>query len=105
MSAFSDGQASNPDVSDRPILHIHLLGDFRLIYDDEPVTSISTPRLQSLLAYLVLHREAPQPRPYLAFLFWPDSTESQALTNLRHLLHLLRHALPDADQFIGRLVL
>lgn len=83
-----------------PALHIYLLGDFRLVYDSAPVTSVNTARLQSLLAYLVLHRDAPQPRHYLAFLFWPDSTEAQAHTNLRNLLHLLRHALPDADRFL-----
>ncbi|NIO70856.1 MAG: AAA family ATPase [Anaerolineae bacterium] len=88
------------ESSQSPALHIQLLGDFRLIYDSTPVTSVSTARLQSLLAYLVLHRNAPQPRHHLAFLFWPDSTEAQAHTNLRNLLHLLRHALPDADRFL-----
>jgi DNA-binding SARP family transcriptional activator len=83
-----------------PALHIHLLGDFRLVYNSTPVTSVNTARLQSLLAYLVLHSNAPQPRYHLAFLFWPDSTEAQAHTNLRNLLHLLRHALPDADRFL-----
>jgi len=83
-----------------PALHIHLLGDFYLVYDSTPVTSVNTARLQSLLAYLVLHRDAPQLRHHLAFLFWPDSTEAQAHTNLRNLLHLLRQALPDADRFL-----
>ncbi len=83
-----------------PALHIHLLGDFHLAYNSTSVTSVNAARLQSLLAYLVLHRSAPQPRHYLAFLFWPDSTEAQARTNLRNLLHLLRHALPDADRFL-----
>jgi DNA-binding SARP family transcriptional activator len=83
-----------------PALHIHLLGDFRLVYDSTPVTSVNAARLQSLLAYLVLHRNTPQPRHYLAFLFWPDSTEAQAHTNLRNLLYHLRHALPDADRFL-----
>jgi DNA-binding SARP family transcriptional activator len=83
-----------------PTLHIHLLGDFRLSYDDVPVTTVSTPRLQSLLAYLVLYHGAPQARRHLAFLFWPDSTEAQALTNLRNLLYHLRRALPDADHFL-----
>ena len=41
-------------------LKIQLLGDFRLIDGDAPVTAINTPRLQALLAYLVLHRNAPQ---------------------------------------------
>lgn len=81
-------------------LHIGLLGDFNLSRDGELVTSIDTPRLQALLAYLVLHAGVPQSRQHLAFLFWPDSAESQARTNLRQVLHHLRHALPDADSFI-----
>jgi DNA-binding SARP family transcriptional activator len=88
------------NASDEQTLHIKLLGDFRLVYGDEPVTSIDTPRLQSLLAYLLLHRDAPQSRHRLAFLFWPDSQEAQALTNLRNLLYRLRHDLPDADLFL-----
>jgi hypothetical protein len=83
-----------------PALHIHLLGDFRLVYDSTPVTSVNTARLQSLLAYLVLHGNAPQARHYLAFLFWPDSTEAQAHNNLRNLLYHLRQALPEADRFL-----
>jgi predicted ATPase len=83
-----------------PTLHIRLLGDFNLIYDGEPVASINTPRLHSLLAYLVLHRDAPQLRQHLAFLFWPDTSEAQARTNLRQILHQLRHTLPDADRFV-----
>jgi DNA-binding SARP family transcriptional activator len=83
-----------------PALDIQLLGDFRLVYDSAPVTSVNTARLQSLLAYLVLHGKAPQARHHVAFLFWPDSTEAQAHTNLRNLLYLLRQALPEADRFL-----
>jgi DNA-binding SARP family transcriptional activator len=57
-------------------LHIHLLGDFRLDYDGTVLTTVNTVRLQSLLAYLVLHRHTPQSRSHLAFLLWPDSTEA-----------------------------
>ena len=74
-------------------LNIRLLGDFCLEYDGAPVTGVNTPRLQSLLAYLLLHRDAPQSRAHLAFQFWPDSAESQARSNLRTLLHRLRRAL------------
>src|SRR5215467_4401511 len=70
-----------------PTLHLRLLGDFSLIYADQQVTSLNTVRLQSLLAYLVLHRDVPQQRQHLAFLFWPDTTEAQARNNLRQLLH------------------
>lgn len=82
------------------ILHIRLLGEFSLVYSDQPVTTINSARMQSLLAYLVLHRNAPQSRYYLALQFWPESTEPQARTNLRKLFHQLHHALPDADRFL-----
>src|SRR5690242_20527795 len=81
-------------------LHIQLLGGFQLRFDDRPVTTIDQQRLQSLLAYLVLQRAAPHPRQHLAFLLWPDSTETQARINLRSLLHRLRQALPGADDFL-----
>ena len=85
-----------------PTLHVHLLGDFRLVYGDTPVTTFfNSPRLQSLLAYLLLHSDASQPRQRLAFLFWPDSTESHARGSLRKLVLELRRALPDADRFLA----
>jgi glucose-1-phosphate adenylyltransferase len=75
-------------------LRLNLLGSFGLFRDDIPVIALNSPRLQSLIAYLALHRDAPQPRQYIAFILWPDSTEAQARTNLRNLIHQLRHALP-----------
>src|SRR6266496_2748143 len=95
--------ATRPAVHPPPAvstLHIQLLGDFLLISGETPVTSVDMPRLQSLLAYLVLHRAAPQPRAHLAYLMWPDSTDAQALTNLRNAVHRLRHTLPNADAFL-----
>ena len=83
-----------------PTLSIQVLGDFSLVYGDQQVMSFNTTRLQSLLTYLVLHRDAPQHRQHLAFLFWPDAIESQARNNLRQLLHHLRHALPAIGQFL-----
>ncbi|HET9494746.1 MAG TPA: AAA family ATPase [Chloroflexia bacterium] len=84
-----------------PSLRVQLLGDFLVLHGDSPVTAINTPRLQSLLAYLVLHRAAPQSRNHIAFLFWPDSSEVQAQSNLRNLVFHLRQALPDVDRFIS----
>ncbi len=83
-----------------PELHLQLLGDFRLDYDGGPLTGVNSPRLQSLLAYLVLHAQAPQSRQHLAFLLWPESTEAQARTNLRQLLYNLRQTLPEPDIFL-----
>ena len=79
---------------------MYLLGDFLLVSGETPVTTVTVPRAQSLLAYLVLHRSAPQDRSHLAFLFWPDSTEAQAHTNLRQLLYHLRQSLPYASHFV-----
>src|SRR6266702_724690 len=84
-----------------PTLHLRLLGDFSLIYADQQVTSLNTMRLQSLLAYLVLHRDVPQQRQHLAFLFWPDTTEAQARNNLRQLLHQVRQAFPPVERFLS----
>ena len=89
----------DPDAS-QGVLHIHLLGDFCLCHGDAPLTAINSPRLQSLLAFLVLHRNAPQSRQHLAFSFWPDSSERQARTNLRFVLHALRAALPGSERFV-----
>ena len=82
-------------------LRVRLLGDFSVVYGQATLTSVSTPRLQMLLAYLVLHRATPQFRQHLAFHFWPDSSEAQARTNLRREFHHLRQVLPDADRFVS----
>ena len=83
-----------------PTLHIRLLGEFLLLSGETPVTTLDLPRLQSLLAYLVLHHGTPQSRSRLAYLFWPDTTDAQALSNLRTAVHRLRQALPNADSFL-----
>lgn len=83
-----------------PGLRIRLLGDLELRRDGDSLPPPDSARAASLLAYLLLHRDAPQSRQRLAFLLWPDSTEAQARTNLRHLLHLLRRALPDPDHLL-----
>jgi DNA-binding SARP family transcriptional activator len=81
-------------------LRVRVLGELDLRHGEVPLAPLGSARAESLLAYLLLHREAAQPRQRLAFLLWPDSSEAQARTNLRHLLHVLRRALPDADRFL-----
>jgi non-specific serine/threonine protein kinase len=89
-----------PTMPELEPLHIHLLGEFRLASANAQISQVNSPRLQALLAYLVLHRDTPQSRQRLAFLLWPDSSEAQARTNLRQLIHALKQALPQADQFV-----
>ncbi|MBP0632870.1 BTAD domain-containing putative transcriptional regulator [Cupriavidus sp. AcVe19-1a] len=77
-----------------------LFGEFQLDGADAPRFNANSPRLQALLACLVLHRDAPQTRQQLAVLFWPDSSQAQARNALRQLLFQLRKAWPEADQFV-----
>lgn len=84
-----------------PSLQVSLLGQFRVLHGEEPVSSLGGRRLQALLAYLILSPDVPQSRARLAFHFWPDSSEAQALANLRKVLHDLRLALPEPDRWLA----
>ncbi|MDX3528560.1 hypothetical protein P1P75_19440 [Streptomyces sp. ID05-39B] len=83
---------------DGEVLHARLLGSMDLRRGERRLGPLDSARAESLLAYLLLHKDAPQPRQHLAFLLWPGSTERQAHTNLRKVLHTLRQALPETDQ-------
>src|SRR5579883_291540 len=75
-------------------MRINLFGHFRICSSEGRAISINKGRSQSLIAYLILHGDLPQPRERLAFVLWPGPKESQAPTNLRQLLHHLKRALP-----------
>src|SRR2546422_911945 len=87
-------------AADLPVLSVRLLGDLDLRLGDSPLPPLESARAESLLAFLLLHRKAAQPRQRLAFLLWADSTEPQARANLRHRRATLRRALPDSERFI-----
>ncbi|HEY1320010.1 MAG TPA: hypothetical protein VGF32_07175, partial [Streptosporangiaceae bacterium] len=59
-----------------------------------------SPRALALIAFLAAHAGAPQSRQLIAGLFWPDSADAQALTNLRRELHHLRQALADEPSLV-----
>ena len=82
-------------------LRVRLFGGLALEHGGRPIGPIESARARSLVGYLVLHRDAPQPRPRLAFLLWPDSTEAQARTNLRKILHTLRRDTPELEPFFA----
>ncbi|MFN8468392.1 MAG: AAA family ATPase [Caldilineaceae bacterium] len=82
------------------LLRIQLLGDFYLAYDGRPVSSVNEAGVQSLFAYMLLHCHVPQARLHVAFTLWPDLDEVHARENLRRMLHELRHALPNAEEYI-----
>lgn len=78
-----------------------LLGGFQIADDNGIITDIPGKKVRLLLAYLVLHADAPQSRRQIAFDFWPDSTEKQALSNLRKLIHDLRESLPHIEPYLN----
>lgn len=81
-------------------LHIRLLGGFGIATDAAEALSLPGKRQRTLVAYLLLHRDIPSDRKHLAFLLWPESSEQQALTNLRQLIHELRAVLQDPERFL-----
>lgn len=81
------------------MLRVELLGRFQLRIDEQ-LRTLSSHRLQSLLAYLVLNAGNSLSRQHIAFLFWPDSSEEHAFACLRKNLHELKQRLPDCDPFL-----
>ncbi len=86
------------------MLEIRLLGQFDLRLDGRPVELASRPA-QSLLSYLVLNPGVPYRREKLAGLLWPDATEANARSSLRHALWLLRKAVEPRQRDAGKYLL
>jgi len=74
------------------MLHVSLLGEKAITVDETGILTSSS-RAVALVAFLVVHAGSPQARQRIAGLFWPESTDAQALTNLRRELHHLRRVL------------
>ncbi len=79
------------------MLDVRLLGQFEVLRDGRRLT-ISTRNAQSLFAYLVLNEGKTHRRERLAGMLWPDSSEENARSNLRHELWRLRKALEVDDE-------
>ncbi|MBI4525912.1 MAG: AAA family ATPase, partial [Deltaproteobacteria bacterium] len=80
-------------------LEVRLLGVVEIILDGRRLRAFDSVRLQRFLALIALRGDL-QNRSRLAFELWPDSNERQAHTNLRKLLHELRHSLPHFGEFV-----
>lgn len=78
-----------------PALRLYLLGRLDIRYHGQVVPKPPTTNAQSLLAYLALHRERPQPRERLAALFWGERPERKARRSLTTALWHIRRSLPD----------
>ena len=80
------------------MLQVRLLGESAIRENGNVRTR--SPRAVALLAFLVAHAGTGQSRQRLAGLFWPDSSDEQALTNLRRELHHLRGALGNDPSLV-----
>ena len=78
-----------------PPLRLHLLGTLDIRHGDQPLPTPPTLKSQSLLAYLALRRDQPQPRYRLASLFWGDRPERRARQSLATALWHIRRCLPQ----------
>jgi DNA-binding SARP family transcriptional activator/tetratricopeptide (TPR) repeat protein len=82
------------------MLHVTLLGEQAITDDGTGSVRLRSSRTVALIAFLALHAGSPQARQRIAGLFWPDSTDAQALTNLRRELHNLRHVVGDEPSLV-----
>jgi DNA-binding SARP family transcriptional activator len=82
------------------MLHVSLLGEQTITHDRPGSVPVRSTRAVVLVTFLVTHAGSPQPRPRIAGLLWPESTDAQALTNLRRELHHLRQVLDDEPSLV-----
>ena len=81
------------------LLYVSVLGE-QAITDGEAGVHLHSSHAVALVAFLAAHAGTPQPRQRIAGMFWPDSTDAQALTNLRRELHHLRQVLGDEPSLV-----
>ncbi len=82
------------------MLQVSLLGEQAMTDDRTGQVRIRSSRAIVLVAFLAVHAGSPQARQRIAGLFWPESSDAQALTNLRRELHHLRHVLADEPSLV-----
>lgn len=74
---------------------IHFLGETRIADDGRRIEEHASRRALLVVVALAIDSGRPIERSELAYRLWPDSSDSQALTNLRKVLHEIRRWLDD----------
>jgi DNA-binding SARP family transcriptional activator len=99
--ALGAGSDTTPALERGPVVELELLGRFSITLAGRPLEAVRGSRQEALVALLALNRGTPLARQQVAATLWPESSDPQALTNLRRELHLLRRALPEADDVLA----
>jgi DNA-binding SARP family transcriptional activator len=79
------------------MLQVSVLGGQQITDDRDDGVQVRSSRALALVTYLTVHAGVPHARQRIAGLLWPESSDAQALTNLRRELHHLRHLLRADD--------
>ena len=82
------------------MLHVSLLGEQAITDGRTGQVRARSSRAIVLIAFLAVNAGSLQARQRIAGLFWPESTDAQALTNLRRELHHLRQVLGDEPSLV-----
>lgn len=80
-----------------PPLQIRILGRFSAQLSGHVLGGIDPGKMQSLLCFLLLHRDRPQSCEALAGRFWQDTAMGQAKRQLQHMVWHLQVALGDEE--------
>lgn len=81
-----------------PEIRIRLLGHVAVEVDGEPFRLATPRKTLPILTYLLLNRDAPIAREFLAYVMWPDDEEEPARTKLRANLFDLARVLPQLPE-------
>src|ERR1700733_6831168 len=94
MAARSAARTDAPLSGAAPEIRIRLFGHVCVEVKGEPFRLATPRKTLPILAYLLLNRNAPIQRDFLAYVMWPDDEEEPARTKLRMSLYDLARILP-----------
>ncbi|MGB8909827.1 MAG: AAA family ATPase [Candidatus Cybelea sp.] len=94
MARRASARANVPFSGPEPEVRIRLFGHVAVEVNGEPFRLATPRKTLSVLAYLLLNRDAPIARDFLAYVMWPDDDEEPARTKLRMNLYDLARVLP-----------
>ncbi|MDA8195235.1 MAG: AAA family ATPase [Thermaerobacter sp.] len=88
------GQNAEPPTT----VHIQTLGTLSISVNQRVQPASGSRRVGTLVAYLALFADPAMARGLIAADFWPDASDAQRATNLRHLLFNLRQRWPAVSE-------